>query len=93
VFCGKCTQYRRRLSLLATPDPNGFAYRVSLLIPAKSHLEFLKIEKRNREAGSLACGGIAGDFVSVMHAGKVAHLGGVGACSPQNIFKLGVSEM
>ncbi|KAL9963495.1 hypothetical protein ACROYT_G027006 [Oculina patagonica] len=28
VFCGKCSQYRRRLSLFATPDPNGISYRV-----------------------------------------------------------------
>ena len=28
VFCGKCSQYRRRLSVFGTPDPNGFSYRV-----------------------------------------------------------------
>ncbi|XP_001625716.2 vacuolar segregation protein PEP7 isoform X2 [Nematostella vectensis] len=28
VFCGKCTQFRRRLSILATPDPDGISYRV-----------------------------------------------------------------
>lgn len=31
VFCGKCSQYRRRLSLFATPDPNGISYRVSTM--------------------------------------------------------------
>ena len=29
MFCGKCSQYRRRLSLFATPDPDGINYRVS----------------------------------------------------------------
>lgn len=28
VFCGKCSQFRRRLTLLAQPDPNGISYRV-----------------------------------------------------------------
>ena len=28
VFCGKCSQFRRRLSLFATPDPDGKSYRV-----------------------------------------------------------------
>ena len=54
----------------------------------------MEIEKRNREAGSLACGGIAWDFVGVMHSGKVAQPGGCwGMLPPQNIFKFRVFEM
>ncbi|XP_015756675.1 PREDICTED: uncharacterized protein LOC107336129 [Acropora digitifera] len=28
VFCNQCSQFKRRLSLLAIPDPNGVSYRV-----------------------------------------------------------------
>lgn len=28
VFCNQCSQFKRRLSLLAKPDPNGVSYRV-----------------------------------------------------------------
>ena len=41
-------------------------------IPSKSHLEFMEIEKHNLEEASLACRGVAWDFVGVKHAGKVA---------------------
>ena len=47
----------------------------------------MQIEKRNREgAGSLACGGIAWDFVGVMHSGKVAQPGGCWGMLPPEHF-------
>ena len=47
----------------------------------------MEIEKRNREgAGSLACGGIAWDFVGVMHSRKVAQPGGCWGMLPPEHF-------
>ena len=63
-------------------------------IPSKSHLEFMEIEKHNLEEASLACRGVAWDFVGVKHAGKVAQPRGYwGMLPPQNIFKFRVFEM
>ena len=60
VFCSKCSQFRRRLSLVATPDPSGISYRVSVfqlnfyseLLTASNNVftsNFSRTEKRNTE--------------------------------------------
>ena len=46
----------------------------------------MEIEKRNREAGSLACRGVAWDFVGVKHAGKVAQPRGYWGMLPPRTF-------
>ena len=45
IFCGKCTSYTQRLSLLAQRDPDGILYKVMISDKTEDKKIMLKFAK------------------------------------------------